>query len=524
MRLSVKIFFAIAASFLFVSFTSIGIGSYLMHDWIADILWNDAKTGGARETADRFLHVLHAGELATIVVFSLLAMIVAFFASRAIARFIWETTREDRILPASSDTEIKHDLLVNAGREIKTQINTIIGLSELTLCSGRIVSEENYENLEKICNAGIMLSEFIRDFMDIAKMESPQIRPDMSVYDTQKMIEDEIAINIVRAAAKQVEFILDVDASLPRKLYGDEFKVKRVLDNLLSSAFRCAEKGSVRWSVFCEKTGCADDDIWLVSKITDTGAGIAENGLNAISATYRGTKNRNGAGPDGNELGFSVTRRILDTLGGNISVQSEYGVGSSSTVRVKQRVTNDGASIGHNVAESLCALQQKNKKFGFGKRITRAFLPYANVLLVDNKTDDLDLFRRMLKPYGMRVDCVDSGHAAVELIMEEGVKYDAVFIDDSMTGMNGIETFRLIRMIRTSYASSVPIIALSANQGSRNAKFFLKKGFQAFLSKPLDLASLNDVVNRWIRDEARESVVSSKTVSFQSMAGSMMNN
>ncbi|MDR1509734.1 MAG: response regulator [Synergistaceae bacterium] len=179
--------------------------------------------------------------------------------------------------------------------------------------------------------------------------------------------------------------------------------------------------------------------------------------------------------------------------------------------------------IGHNTSKSLCALQRKNNKLGSGNRIARAFIPYANVLLVDDKTDDLDLSRRMLKPYGMRIDCVDSGRAAVELIMAEDVKYDAVFIDDSMADMDGIEILRLIRMIRTSYANSVPIIALSANYCPRNAKFFLKKGFQAFLSKPLDLASLNDVVNRWIKDETRENVMA-ETVPFQSLASGAMNN
>ncbi|MDR1132699.1 MAG: response regulator [Synergistaceae bacterium] len=503
-----KIFLAIAASFLFVSFMSLGIGSYLMHDGIAEILWYETNAGGdAPETFERFMHVLHLGELASIAALSLFAMIIALFASRAIARSISERAREDRFLSPSVKAEIKHDLLLNAGREIKTQINTIIGLSELTLCSGKISGEENYENLEKICNSGIMLSECVRDLMDIAKMESPKIGLDLSVYDTQKMIEDEIAINIVRAADKPVKFILGVDEALPRKLYGDELKVKRVLDNLLSNAFRRTEKGQVRWSVYCEKNGCDGDDIWLVSKITDTGAGIGEDGLNTILTGPRKTKNWKETGSESNELAFSVTRRILDMMGGDISAESARGEGSSFTVRVKQRAADDGEPIGPDAAKSLCDIRQKNDKLGSRNRITRTFVPYANVLLVDDKTDDLDLFRRMLKPYGMRIDCVDSGQAAVDLVMAEDVKYDAVFIDDSMDGMGGIETFRLIRMIRTPYAASVPIIALSANHGPRNAKFFLKKGFQAFLSKPFDLADLNDVVNRWIRDESRENAL-----------------
>ncbi|MDR3164446.1 MAG: response regulator [Synergistaceae bacterium] len=522
-----KIFLAIAASFLFVSFTSLGIGTYLMHDGIAEILWHERTTDDIPETLERFLHVLHIGELASIAALSLFAMIIAGLASRAILHSMPETAHDDHPLSPSVKTEIKHDLLVNVGREIKTQINTIIGLSELTLCSGRIVSEENYENLEKICNSGVMLSEFVKDLMDITKMESSTIGLDMSVYDTQKMIEDEIALNVIRAADKPIEFILSVDDALPRKLYGDEFKVKRVLDNLLSNAFRCTEKGSVRWSIFCEKNGCNDEDIWLVSKIMNTGTGIGENELNAIFAPPGKTKNRKYTGPDCNGLGLSVTRRILDMMGGDISVESEYGAGNSFTVRVKQRVADDGAPIGLNAAKSLSTFRRENNKLNSGSCITRAFIPYANVLLVDDKTDDLDLVRRMLKPYGMRIDCVDSGQAAVELVMEEDVKYDAVFIDDAMTDMDSAEALRLIRMIRTPYAGSLPIIALSANHSPKNTKFFLKKGFQAFLPKPLDLAGLNEVVNRWIRDEARENaqnVILSETIPFRRLAGSVMNN
>jgi CheY-like chemotaxis protein len=126
------------------------------------------------------------------------------------------------------------------------------------------------------------------------------------------------------------------------------------------------------------------------------------------------------------------------------------------------------------------------------------------VLVVDDVQANLDVTRGMLKPYGMAVDCVTSGRQAVDLI-RQGVHYDAIFMDHMMPEMDGIEAVRIIRNgIGTKYAETVPVVALTANAIVGNEQMFFNAGFQAFLSKPIDIFRLNEVINHWVRDKKRE--------------------
>jgi CheY-like chemotaxis protein len=138
-------------------------------------------------------------------------------------------------------------------------------------------------------------------------------------------------------------------------------------------------------------------------------------------------------------------------------------------------------------------------------QLVRTRLPYAKVLVVDDVITNLDVARGMLKPYGMTVDCVTSGQKAIDLIRAAEVKYNAVFMDHMMPEMDGIEAVRIIRSeIGTEYARTIPIIALTANAIIGNEELFLNNGFQAFLSKPIDIMRLNEVINRWVRDKDTE--------------------
>jgi CheY-like chemotaxis protein len=132
-------------------------------------------------------------------------------------------------------------------------------------------------------------------------------------------------------------------------------------------------------------------------------------------------------------------------------------------------------------------------------------MPYAKVLMVDDVLTNLDVAKGMLKPYGMQVDCVTSGHQAIALIREEHTRYDAIFMDHMMPGMDGIEAVRIIREeIGTEYAKTVKIIALTANAIIGNEKMFLEHGFQAFLSKPIDIMRLDCTLKQWVRDKNLE--------------------
>ncbi|MCL2123339.1 MAG: response regulator [Desulfovibrionaceae bacterium] len=132
-------------------------------------------------------------------------------------------------------------------------------------------------------------------------------------------------------------------------------------------------------------------------------------------------------------------------------------------------------------------------------------LPYARVLVVDDLGANLDMAKGMMKPYGMRVDCVMNGRQAIDAIRAGHVRYNAVFMDHLMPGMDGLETVRIIREeIGSEYAGTVPIIALTANAGAENEAMFLSRGFQALLPKPIEAAPLDAVIREWVWDKKME--------------------
>jgi CheY-like chemotaxis protein len=191
-------------------------------------------------------------------------------------------------------------------------------------------------------------------------------------------------------------------------------------------------------------------------------------------------------------------------MDGDITVESEYGKGSVFTVRFSQDLVNSSV-IGKDTAKNLAEFRYTVRRRTKNERLVRAYIPYAAVLVVDDVPTNLDVARGMMKPYGMTVDCVASGGEAVHRIRKGEPQYRAIFMDHMMPGMDGIEATRIIREeIGTDYAKTVPIIALTANAIIGNEEMFLNNGFQAFLSKPIDIMRLDMVINDFVRDKKRE--------------------
>jgi CheY-like chemotaxis protein len=134
----------------------------------------------------------------------------------------------------------------------------------------------------------------------------------------------------------------------------------------------------------------------------------------------------------------------------------------------------------------------------------RPDLSYARVLVVDDFPTNLDVAAGMLRKYKMQVDCVTSGQESVDLIAAGEPVYDAVFMDHMMPGMDGVEATAAIRALGTKYAKNISIIALTANVVAGNERMFLDNGFNAFLPKPFNVMLLDSIVQRWVRNKARE--------------------
>jgi signal transduction histidine kinase/DNA-binding NarL/FixJ family response regulator/HPt (histidine-containing phosphotransfer) domain-containing protein len=405
---------------------------------------------------------------------------------------------------AVAATEAKSSFLANMSHEMRTPLNAVIGLSELTLGAGRLDGEDE-ENLTKIYNSGVNLLGLINDILDLSKIESGKFELIPVEYDVPSLINDTVTLNSVRIGSKPIVFNLSIDESLPSVLKGDDLRVKQMFNNLLSNAFKYTKEGRVDWSLSCKREGC---DVWLTSVISDTGIGIRGDDMKKLFSNYNQVDARSNRRIEGTGLGLAITKRMAEMMDGSIAVGSEYGKGSVFTLTIRQGFVND-VSIGAEVAAKLKSFRYSEHKRDRSAKLVRAPVPYARVLVVDDVPVNLDVARGLLKPYDMMVDCVTSGRDAVELIKKENPRYNAVFMDHMMPEMDGIEAVRIIREeIGTEYARTVPIIALTANALVGNEEMFLSKGFQAFLSKPIDIMALDTAVNRWVRDKILEKELS----------------
>ena len=414
---------------------------------------------------------------------------------------------------AKRASEAKSRFLANMSHEMRTPLNAIIGLTDLTLGNDRL-DEENYLNIEKINNAGMVLLSTVNDILDISKIEAGKFELVPVTYDMPSLINDTIIQSITHREEKPILFTLDIDGNLPAMLFGDELRIKQILNNLLSNAFKYTRSGTVEFGIRCERilntnadqTGTPADtnsSFLLRIYVKDTGIGISPEYLDNIFDDYSQMDTQANRKIMGTGLGLSITKRMINIMNGTISVESVYGEGSLFSVTIPQGFVNDSV-IGAEMAENLRSFKYYEQKRRQNSKLPRISLPYARVLVVDDVPTNLDVARGLMKPYAMKVDCVASGQEAIDAIRSENVHYNAVFMDHMMPGMDGIEATSHIRELGTKYAEKIPIIALTANAITGNEEMFLEKGFQAFISKPIELPRLDAVIRRWIRDKEQE--------------------
>jgi len=407
---------------------------------------------------------------------------------------------ETALQEARKASRAKSNFLASMSHEMRTPLNAIIGLSGLNLEADGL-SGEARANLEKVYDAGVLLLNMVNDILDISKIEAGMFMLALVEYDIPSLINDTVTQNILRIGSKPVEFILDINEDLPAHLYGDDLRIKQIFNNLLSNAFKYTREGTVVLSIRCVREG---DTVWLTAQIRDTGIGIRPEDFSSLFDDYAKLDIRSNRKIEGTGLGLPIVKKLTEMMGGSVTVESEYGKGSVFTVTLRQGFVTDDV-IGPEILNNLKRFHYSDSKRDRNLRLTRISLPYARVLVVDDILTNLDVARGMMKPYGMHIDCVTSGQAAIDAIREEKVRYNAVFMDHMMPGMDGIEATRIIREeIGTEYARTVPIIALTANAIVGNEEMFLSKGFQAFISKPIDMARLDAVIRQWVRDKELE--------------------
>ncbi|MDR0565396.1 MAG: transporter substrate-binding domain-containing protein, partial [Azoarcus sp.] len=415
-----------------------------------------------------------------------------------------ERTRKlaEQMETSTAASEAKSHFLARMSHEMRTPLNAIIGLSKLALTGQKEHDTPEYKNIEKVHDAGTLLLALANDLLDIAKIESGHFVLSPVIYETPSLINDIAVINIVRRGSKPISFKIKVDETLPKYLRGDDLRVRQIFNNLLSNAFKYTESGEVEWNLSWEREENSDS-LWLISSVRDTGIGIHQRNLDKIFTEYNQAGTSSTRHIEGTGLGLPIALNLAKLMGGELTVNSEYGKGSTFFVRFQQGFV-DESPIGSELAREIQQFQYNSPSKPEYLQMNYPCLDFARALVVDDVPSNLDVAVGMLLPYEMQVDCVSSGQQAIELVRAMQVRYDIIFMDHMMPGLDGVEALRRIRAIDTEYAKKVPIIALTANVITGNEQRFLESGFQAFLAKPIDMLRLDSIIRQFVQDKARK--------------------
>ncbi|MCL2211089.1 MAG: ATP-binding protein, partial [Treponema sp.] len=418
----------------------------------------------------------------------------------AIARDI--TKRKEMEEAALAASLAKSSFLANMSHEIRTPMNAILGVTEI-LIQYESLPLEIEEGLGKIYSSCDLLLGIINDILDFSKIEAGKLDIMPAEYKLASMINDSVQLNMMRIGSKPIEFELNLDENILSNLIGDEIRIKQILNNMLSNAFKYTEAGKVILTVETEiPANCkANDRVTLMLRVQDTGHGMTKKQLARLFEEYARFNQEKNHTVEGTGLGLAITQRLLSLMNGEISVESEPGVGSTFVVRLPQ-VYVDQEVIGKELAENLRKFRlnyMTQKRWG---QITRDPMPYGSVLVVDDVETNLYVAAGLMKLYRLQIDTAMSGQEAINKIENKNI-YDIVFMDHMMPEMDGIEAAEKIRAM----GYTAPIVALTANAVAGQADIFLHKGFDDFISKPIDIRQLDIVLNKLIRDKQPPEVI-----------------
>jgi len=345
-----------------------------------------------------------------------------------------------------------------------------------------------------------MLLGIINDILDLSKIEAGKLELAIDKYEIASLVSDTAQLNMMRIGSKLIKFELEIDENIPASLSGDGLRVKQILNNILSNAFKYTVSGTVTLSVSAEPH---EDDNWvvLILSVSDTGQGMTSEQLSTLFDQYSRFNAEANRETEGTGLGMSITKNLIRIMKGDISIESEQGVGTTVTMSIPQERVGPEI-LGKESVENLRNFRSENRAQMKRVQVSRDPMPYGSVLIVDDVETNIYVARGLLIPYELKIDSADSGFEAIEKV-KNGAIYDIIFMDHMMPKMDGIEATRNLREM----GYSNPIVALTANAVAGQADIFLGNGFDDFLSKPIDIRHLNTILNKLIRDKQPPEVI-----------------
>ena len=446
----------------------------------------------------QILSQMHSTIYDYIIIFLISLLVAAVLAIITVRPFMKQQGEllEEKVRAESANIA-KSDFLANMSHEIRTPINTMLGMNEMVLRESRRMRSEPSadlkaanESMKKILvyasdieNAGHNLLAIINDILDFSKIEAGRVDLVEGPYRLSSLLNDISNMMLVKANDKKLDLIMDIDRNLPDELVGDEVRVREILTNLMNNAVKYTDKGSVTLSLSGEKQD--DGSILLKAEIKDTGIGIRQEDIDKLFNRFERLEMERNSTVEGTGLGLVITQRLLDMMGGTITVKSDYGKGSVFSVTIPQKVVSDAPLGDFQKRFETNALQKEEYRESF-----RA--PDAHVLIVDDTLVNLTVVTHLLKATKMKMDTATGGADAVRMAAEQ--HYDVILMDQRMPGMDGTQALHNIRKTEGGASSDTPIICLTADAVVGARERYLAEGFSDYITKPVDSHALEKML------------------------------
>lgn len=382
---------------------------------------------------------------------------------------------------AEAANRSKSAFLANMSHEIRTPMNAILGFSELALKKEDPASVREY--VQDIKNSCLNLLAVINDILDISKLDSGKAELSCSNYRSAALLQEVYHIIDIQAKKKGLLFEMNTDSGIPNELYGDKTRVRGILINILSNAVKYTEQGSVTFNVCMTEKD--DDFVTLVFSVTDTGIGLKKSSMEHLFDSFSRFDSQRNSNIEGTGLGLAIVNGYVKLMDGTIDVDSVYGQGSTFTVTLQQRIVDDAP-----LSLTPSAIQDNN-----ALNMDEITIKDTCVLVTDDNHINLKVIKNTLEYYGLEVDIAASGAEAIQLCEQNA--YDLIFMDQMMPVMDGIEAMKHLREMGVS----AKIIALTANAILGVREELMEKGFDEYLSKPIQFPELDKILKRFISAE-----------------------
>ncbi len=384
-------------------------------------------------------------------------------------------------IEAEKASVAKSEFLANMSHEIRTPMNAIIGLSRIALREN--MSESARSNLEDILHSSNYLLSIINDILDFSKIEAGEMEIVPVPYQLTSLLYDMTTVVHFRIKDKPIEYIQNVEYDIPNQLYGDETRLKQVLTNVLGNAAKFTEKGTITLKINWKKEG---DTAVLFISVSDTGQGIRKENLESLFKRFNRLEMQENRKIEGTGLGMTISKQLVEMMGGSIEVESIYGVGSKFTIIIPQKIMSADPVYGSAKKNDKVTHEKQN----FDYSIT---FPGARILVVDDSEMNLKVIRGLLEPYRVSVECAGGARECLQIAANN--TYDLILLDHMMPEMDGVE---VLRRLKENDQFHTTVVAITANAVSGVKKSYLEWGFTDYLSKPINIVELEACLKKYL--------------------------